>query len=81
MFGFGVFNNPSRIFRSVELKKNPPLDQAQDDYNKVQNTSPNEASLGHEIIAGGASFMAMKEFEDHQRSKGKPPTPTSYPLI
>lgn len=48
-------------------------DDAQNDYNKVQN-SPHESSLGHEIIAGGASFMAMKEWEDHQRDKGKQDT-------
>ncbi|KAK4991273.1 hypothetical protein LTR66_006586 [Elasticomyces elasticus] len=30
----------------------------------------NEGSLGHEVIAGGASFAAMKIFEDRQRKEG-----------
>lgn len=29
-----------------------------------------ESSFGHELIAGAASFEAMKAFEDHQRKEG-----------
>ncbi len=47
------------------------LGDAQDDYNKVQDSDKNQASLGHEVLAGGASFIAMKEWEDHQRKEGK----------
>lgn len=46
------------------------FDDAQSDYHKVQE-SDNKAELSHEILAGGASFIAMKEFEDHQRKEGK----------
>ena len=31
----------------------------------------NHASLGHEVLAGGAAFAAMKVFEDRQRKEGK----------
>lgn len=36
-------------------------------YDDNQNT----ASLGHEVIAGGAAFAGFKAFEDHQRKEGK----------
>ncbi|KAK5162908.1 uncharacterized protein LTR77_011069 [Saxophila tyrrhenica] len=45
-------------------------DDAHDDYKKTQNPE-NKAELSHEVLAGGASFMAMKEWEDHQRKEGK----------
>lgn len=44
-------------------------DEAQDNYQKAQD--PNTASLGHEVVAGGAAFFAMHEFEKHQRAEGK----------
>jgi hypothetical protein len=31
----------------------------------------NHASLGHEVLAGGAAFAAMKVFEDRQRKEGE----------
>lgn len=31
-----------------------------------------EAKFSHELVAGGASFEAMKLFEDRQRREGKP---------
>ncbi|GAB7347011.1 hypothetical protein MBLNU459_g3159t1 [Dothideomycetes sp. NU459] len=45
--------------------------ESHDAYNQVYNDD-NQASLGHEVIAGGASFAAFKAFEDHQRAEGKP---------
>ena len=50
-------------------------DDAQNDYQNAKND--NSASLGHEVIAGGASFFAMHEFEKHQRSKGVSSTSTT----
>jgi len=35
-----------------------------------EQDSDNQGSFGHELIAGGASFMAFKAFEDHQRKEG-----------
>lgn len=32
--------------------------------------SPNESSVSHELLAGGASFAAFKMFEDRQRAEG-----------
>ena len=52
------------------LTKRPP-DDAQRDYNQVQNHDENEPKLSHELLAGGASFYAMHEFEEHQRKEGK----------
>ncbi|PSS23480.1 hypothetical protein M430DRAFT_117714 [Amorphotheca resinae ATCC 22711] len=46
-------------------------DDSQDAYGQVQNYD-NQSSLGHEILAGAASFGAFKMFEDHQRKEGKP---------
>jgi hypothetical protein len=43
---------------------------AQDNYDKVYKDD-NKAELSHELLAGGASFMAMKMFEDRQRKEGK----------
>ncbi|KAF2483690.1 hypothetical protein BDY17DRAFT_310649 [Neohortaea acidophila] len=45
------------------------FDDAQQQYNQCQD--PNQASLGHEVLAGGASFIAMREWEEHQRKEGK----------
>ena len=47
-------------------------DDAKSDYNKVQDAdSGNQAELSHELLAGGASFYAMHEFENYQRKQGK----------
>jgi hypothetical protein len=46
------------------------VDDAQNDYNKAKD-SENTASLGHEALSGGAAFLAMHEFEKHQRENGK----------
>ncbi|OCK76387.1 hypothetical protein K432DRAFT_385480 [Lepidopterella palustris CBS 459.81] len=47
--------------------------ESQDAYNQVYNgDDQNTASLGHEILAGGAAFAGFKAFEDHQRKEGKP---------
>ncbi|CEJ89554.1 Putative CipC protein [[Torrubiella] hemipterigena] len=43
---------------------------AQDNYNQL-NSGNHEAKFSHELLAGGASFMAFKAFEDHQRKEGK----------
>jgi hypothetical protein len=43
---------------------------AQDNYNQVYQDD-NKAEFSHELLAGGASFMAMKMFEDRQRKEGK----------
>jgi len=46
---------------------------SEDQYNQVQNGQfDNQSSLGHEALAGAASFGAFKIFEDRQRSEGKP---------
>lgn len=45
------------------------FDQAQNDYQQVND--PNKAELSHELLAGGASFFAMHEFEEHQRKEGE----------
>ncbi|KAF2206819.1 hypothetical protein CERZMDRAFT_115553 [Cercospora zeae-maydis SCOH1-5] len=47
------------------------FDEGRDNYQQAYD-SDNKAELSHEILAGGASFFAMKKFEDHQRSEGKP---------
>jgi hypothetical protein len=46
------------------------FDDAKDNYNKAYQDD-NKAELSHELLAGGASFMAMKMFEDKQRKEGK----------
>ena len=35
-----------------------------------QNDDQNQGKFSHELIAGGASFAAMKVFEDRQRAEG-----------
>ncbi|KAI9658713.1 MAG: hypothetical protein M1821_002273 [Bathelium mastoideum] len=45
--------------------------ESHDAYNQVYNDDQNQASLGHEVIAGGAAFAGFKAFEDHQRKEGK----------
>ncbi|KAF7868437.1 hypothetical protein EAF04_004969 [Stromatinia cepivora] len=44
--------------------------ESQDHYDQYK--SQDTASLGHEVLAGGAGFAAMKLFEDRQRREGKP---------
>jgi Protein of unknown function (DUF3759) len=48
-------------------------DDKDDQYNQYQNAmdTGNHASLGHEALAGGAAFAAMKVFEDRQRKEGE----------
>jgi hypothetical protein len=47
--------------------------ESQDAYNQVQSDDfNNQASFGHEALAGAASFGAFKVFEDRQRQDGKP---------
>ncbi|TVY67539.1 hypothetical protein LSUE1_G005867 [Lachnellula suecica] len=43
--------------------------ESQECYDQYQNQDT--ASLGHEVLAGGAGFAAMKIFEDRQRKEGK----------
>ncbi|CAK1366370.1 uncharacterized protein RHO25_011121 [Cercospora beticola] len=47
------------------------FDEGRDNYQQAYDND-NKAELSHEILAGGASFMAMKMFEDRQRKEGKP---------
>jgi len=46
-------------------------DEAHEDYKKCNDDSENKPELSHELIAGGASFYAMHEYEEHQRKEGK----------
>lgn len=41
-------------------------------YDQVYNQDQpdNQGKFSHELVAGGASFAAMKVFEDHQRKEG-----------
>ncbi|RSH90808.1 hypothetical protein EHS25_009983 [Saitozyma podzolica] len=42
-------------------------------YEQFQNTPPeHEAKFSHELIAGAASFAAMRAYEQHQDANGKP---------
>ncbi|KAH8808706.1 hypothetical protein F5884DRAFT_858228 [Xylogone sp. PMI_703] len=43
-------------------------ERAYDDYHEGNH----EAKFSHELLAGAASFGAMKIFEDRQRREGKP---------
>ncbi|KAL9094361.1 MAG: hypothetical protein Q9165_003211 [Trypethelium subeluteriae] len=46
--------------------------ESHDAYQQVyDDNQPNQASLSHELIAGGASFAAFKAFEDDKRKKGE----------
>lgn len=45
------------------------FDEARDNYQQTYQ-SDNKAEFSHELLAGGASFAAMKFFEDHQRKEG-----------
>ncbi|TKA83575.1 hypothetical protein B0A55_00412 [Friedmanniomyces simplex] len=49
--------------------------EGQQNYDQVYNQDQpdqNEGKFSHELLAGGASFAAMKVFEDRQRKEGKP---------
>jgi len=39
---------------------------------KQKENGPHHVSLVHEAIAAAASYEAMKAYEDHERSQGKP---------
>ncbi|KAK4691305.1 hypothetical protein P7C71_g5665, partial [Lecanoromycetidae sp. Uapishka_2] len=53
-------------------------DEAQNNHQEVYgqdggyDNPDNKGKFSHELVAGGASFEAMKLFEDHQRKEGKP---------
>ena len=53
-------------------------DEAQNSHQQVydndggyNNPQPHEGKFSHELVAGAASFEAMKLFEDHQRKDGE----------
>ena len=46
------------------------FDDAKDSYQQAYQED-NKAELSHELLAGGAYFMAMMMFEDKQRKEGK----------
>jgi hypothetical protein len=48
-------------------------DNKDNQYGQYQDAmdDPNKANLGHEVLAGGAAFAAMKVFEDRQRKEGE----------
>jgi hypothetical protein len=56
-----------------------PTDEGRDNYQQAYE-GDNKAELSHEILAGGASFMAMKMFEDHQRKEGKHSCILTHPI-
>lgn len=83
MFGFGTQSplppeQPLHIHPFIHSSTDTlPPGEARDQYSQVENND-NKAELSHEVLAGGASFMAMKMFEDRQRKEGKKqlsPTP------
>nr|AAT91246.1 CipC2 protein [Paxillus involutus] len=39
--------------------------------NSTSGNQPHEAKLSHELIAGAASFAAMKAYQDHEKKQGK----------
>ncbi|KAK3679634.1 hypothetical protein LTR78_000009 [Recurvomyces mirabilis] len=47
--------------------------EGQEQYDQVYNQDQpdHEGKFSHELLAGGASFAAMKVFEDQQRREGK----------
>lgn len=75
-----VHNHPISTLHSTHhtLTTIDTADNAQDDYNKVQQTD-NQAEFSHELIAGAGSFMAFRAFENHQRNEGTSPHLASYP--
>jgi hypothetical protein len=47
-------------------------DDAQRNYNQIYNNpQPNESDWKHEVVAGGAAFAAMHEFEKYEEHQGK----------
>lgn len=57
---------------SDQLLTAGPTDNKDDQYNQYNQAidTGNHASLGHEALAGGAAFAAVKVFEDRQRKEG-----------
>ena len=68
MFGFGQYLSQ---FVPDHSSSNNDIDEAKEQSNLVYNDQ-HEGHLSHEVIAGGAAFVAMKKFEDSQRDKGQP---------
>lgn len=56
------------LAKGVNPLTQPFADESQQSYDQYQNQDT--ASLGHEVLAGGAGFAAMKAFEDRQRKEG-----------
>ncbi|KAH8805793.1 CipC protein [Xylogone sp. PMI_703] len=47
------------------------FDDSSDDARRIEE-GDHEAKFSHELLAGAASFYAMKKFEQHQEENGKP---------
>ena len=65
----GIYFYISRLQLTITFHS----DDKDDQYNKYNDAidTGNHASLGHEVLAGGAAFAAMKVFEDRQRKDGE----------
>lgn len=50
-------------------------------HRQVYSGQEHEAKFSHELLAGAASFEAMKLFEDHHRKEGKPPLLLIYSFL
>lgn len=53
--------------------------EAKEARDELYEGQPHESKLSHELIAGAASFEAMKLYEDRQRKQGTLPAHSEPP--
>ena len=70
---------------SQTINLTQPLDDAQQASNQLYdeqgNPTPpdNQGSFGHEVLAAGAGFMAMRQYQKHEEANGSSTRPSLSP--
>ena len=85
MFGFGKSQHCSlqQRVRPLTLHKPGDAEQAsQQVYNDQGNPQEpdNQGSFGHEVLAAGAGYMAMRQYQKHEEANGSFTPTISWPL-
>jgi len=65
--------NQTTLYQPLKSVKMFGWGDGQQQYDQVYNQDQgdeNDGKFSHELLAGGASFAAMKVFEDQQRKEG-----------
>ena len=81
MFGFGKLCHRHVIDHQPDTTPDDAQQAQQQLYDDQGNpTQPdNKGSFGHEVLAAGAGFMAMRQYQKHEEANGSSTHPSLFP--